>query len=182
MIILKLLGYAVGSVLMYWGILLLLLSPWLLSVLLIMLVNYGWNKITGTNEEWKWFVNWSGTVIEAINRWEFKRIGWIPGILIQVWYAGYAAHQVQLSTSGLSATHAIAIHGVGICGMVLAAVVFYWLYMHVVEVKLETWMYVLVGVVSLGAYGVLLQQPHIATLLSDSWQRVFTALLVEATQ
>lgn len=180
MVFLKLLGYAVGSVVMYWGIILLLLGPLFLVVILTLLANQAWNKITGREEEWRWFVNGFESVMQFIDRLNFQWIGWIPGILIQVWYAGYAVHLVQSSTLESSSTIAIAIHSMGVVGMVVAAATFYWLYAQVVAVKLGRWIYLLVGGVALGAYFVLLQQPQTAAVLSDSWQRVFSALLTEA--
>ncbi len=180
MVFLKLLGYAIGSVLMYWGIVLVLLGPVMVVVLLIVLVNQVWNKITGKDEEWKWFLDWFDAFMQMINRCKFEWLGWLPGILIQGWYAGYAANLVQSSISDASLAYAIAIHGMGVIGMGVAVGVFYGLYNQVVEVKMNQWIYVLVGTISFSAYGVLLQQPETAALLSESWERVFAAFLVAA--
>jgi len=72
---------------------------------------------------------------------------------------------------------AIALQLMGVIGIIAAAVIFYWLYRLVVEVKLSQWIYILVGGISLVAYCVFLQQPHVAEVLSQSWQHIFAALL-----
>ncbi|HEY9664681.1 MAG TPA: hypothetical protein V6C65_40090, partial [Allocoleopsis sp.] len=61
------------------------------------------------------------------------------------------------------------------------AVIFYWLYRLVVEVKLAKWIYILVGGISLVTYFVFLQQPQVAAVLSESWQQIFAALLSAMT-
>lgn len=181
MVLLKLLGYAFGSVVMYWGLLLLLVSPWALALLLVTLMNAVWNQITGKTDEWKWFPNWTEFVIQTVHRLKFDWIGWIPGILIQIWYAGYAANLVHTSALGKTTTDAIALQLMGVIGTITAAVIFYWLYRLVVEVSLGKWIYILVGGISLVAYFVFLQQPQVAVVLSESWQRIFVALLSAMT-
>ncbi|WP_180975366.1 hypothetical protein [Fischerella thermalis] len=108
---------------------------------------------------------------------QFEWIGWIPGILIQTWYAGYAANLVHTSALGKTATDAITLQLMGVIGIILAAVTFYWLYHLVVEVKLSRWIYMLVGSISLVAYFVFLQQPQVAQTFSESWQHIFAAFL-----
>jgi|GEM_PF-2280118 hypothetical protein len=175
-LLLKLLGYAIGSVVMYWGFLLLLVAPWLFMLLLVVLSNAVWNNITGQTEEWKWFLKGTEAVIQRIQRLEFEWVGWIPGILIQIWYAGYAAHLVLTSISETSGEGAIVLEGMGIMGMLIAAALFYGLYRFVVEVKLNPWIYLLVGGLALSSYLMLLQYPQVAEVLSGSWQQVFAAL------
>lgn len=51
MVLFKLLGYAVGSIVMYWGLLLLFVAPWVLALLLVVLLNAVWNQITGKTDE-----------------------------------------------------------------------------------------------------------------------------------
>ena len=176
-LLLKLLGYAIGSVVMYWGVLFVLLVPWLFGLLGVILSNAVWNQITGKAEEWKWFLHWTEAVIQTVQRLEFEWVGWIPGILIQIWYAGYAAHLVYTSIAETSGQGAIVFQGLGVMGMVTAALLFYGLYRFVVEVKLNRWLYLLVGSIALVAYGILLQSPQVAEALSESWQQVFAALL-----
>lgn len=176
-LLLKLLGYGIGTVVMYWGVLFVLLVTWLFGVLGVMLGNAVWNRITGRAEEWKWFLNGTEAVIQRVQRLQFEWVGWIPGILIQVWYAGYTAHLVHTSISETSGQGAIVFEGIGILGMLAAAVLFYGLYRFVVEVKLDPWIYLLVGSLALISYLILLQYPLVAERLSESWQQVFTALL-----
>jgi hypothetical protein len=176
MVILKLLGYALGSVVMYWGIVLFFVAAWLLGVILVMLVNQVWNKITGKYDEWKWFLDWFDAVGKLIHRFRIEWMGWIPGILIQIWYAGYAADLVHTSTLEASTGYAIAVNVAGVLGMGVAAAIFYVIYSYFVEVDLGHWVYGLVGGISLAAYIFLLQQPQTAGLLSTSWERVFAAL------
>ena len=177
MVLLKLLGYAVGSVVMYWGLLFVLVAPWVSAVLLVVLINGAWNYITGKTDEWTWFINWTESVVQTVHRFQFEWIGWIPGILIQTWYAGYAANLVHTSALGKTATDAIILQLIGGIGIIAAAVIFYWLYRLVVEVKLSQWIYILVGSISLVAYFVFLQHPQVAQGLSESWQHIFVALL-----
>jgi len=181
MVLLKLLGYAVGSVVMYWGLLLLLVSPWALALLLVTLMNAGWNQITGKTDEWKWFSNWTESVLQTVHRLKFDWLGWIPGMLIQIWYAGYAANLVHTSALEKTTPDAIALQLMGSIGIITAAVIFYWLYRLYVEVRLSQWIYILVGGISLIAYFVFLQHPQVAVVLSESWQQIFVALLSEMT-
>ncbi len=181
MVLLKLLGYAVCSVVMYWGLVLLLVAPWMLALLLVVLINAVWNQITGKTDEWKWFLNWTEFAVQAVHRLKFEWVGWIPGILIQIWYAGYAANLVHTSALGKTTTDAIALQLIGVIGIIAAAVIFYWLYRLVVEVRLGKWIYILVGGISLVAYFVFLQQPQVAVVLSESWQQSFVALLSAMT-
>jgi hypothetical protein len=115
-VLLKLLGYAVGSVVMYWGLLLLLVAPWMLALLLVLLLNAVWNQITRRTGEWKWFLHWTEFAVQAVHRLKFKWVGWIPGILIQVWYAGYAANLVHTSALGKTTTDAILLQLMGCLG------------------------------------------------------------------
>lgn len=177
MVLLKLLGYAIGSVVMYWGLLFVLVAPWVLAVLLVVLINGAWNHITGKTDEWKWFINWTESVAQTVHRFQFEWIGWIPGILIQTWYAGYAANLVHTSALGKTTTDVLILQLMGVIGIIAAAVIFYWLYRLVVQVKLSQWIYILVGGISLIAYFVFLQHPQVAQILSESWQHIFAALL-----
>lgn len=177
MVLLKLLGYAIGSVVMYWGLLFVLVAPWVSAVLLTVLINEAWNYFTGKTDEWKWLINWTESMAQTVHRLQFEWIGWVPGILIQTWYAGYAANLVHTSSLGKTATHAIILQLMGGFGIIAAAVIFYWLYRLVVEVKLSQWIYILVGGISFVAYFVFLQQPQVAQVLSESWQNIFAALL-----
>ncbi|HIK14182.1 MAG TPA: hypothetical protein IGS53_02600 [Leptolyngbyaceae cyanobacterium M33_DOE_097] len=180
-VLLKLLGYAIGSVVMYWGLLLLLVAPWALALLLVVLLNAGWNQITGKTDEWQWFLSWTESVMQVVHRLKFEWLGWIPGILIQIWYAGYAAHLVNTSALEKPSIDAIALQFMGVMGIVTAAAIFYWLYRLVVEVKLARWIYILVSGISLIAYFVFLQQPQVAKVLGESWQQIFAALLAAMT-
>lgn len=176
-VLLKLLGYAVGSVVMYWGLLLLLVAPWAFSLLVVVLSNAVWNQVTGKTDEWKWFFNWTEASVQAVHRLKFEWIGWLPGILIQIWYAAYAANLVHTSASGKTPIGAIVLQLMGMIGMIAASVVFYGLYRLIVEVKLGQWIYALVSGISLAAYFVFLQHTEIAERLSASWQQTFAALL-----
>ncbi|WP_253188052.1 hypothetical protein [Leptolyngbya sp. 'hensonii'] len=177
MVVLKLLGHALGTVVMYWGLVLLLLAPWLLVLLLVLLTNQIWNRVTGREEEWTWFFDWTEAIMQRIHQIKFEWIGWLPGMAIQTWYAGHAAHLVQTASAGVAIEMAIALNLAGVLGMVLASVISYWLYTQVVQVSLGRWVYGLVGGLSLSAYFVLLQQPEMALRLSQGWTRVFTAVL-----
>lgn len=181
MVLLKLLGYAIGSVVMYWGLLLLLVAPWVLTLLLVVLLNAAWNQITGKTDEWNWFLQRTESVMRAVHRLKFEWIGWIPGILIQVWYAGYAANLVHTSALEKPTIDAIALQLMGGISIITATVIFYWLYRLVVEVKLGQWIYILIGGISVAAYCLFLQQPQVAKVLSESWQQVFAALLAAMT-
>lgn len=179
MALIKLLGYALGSVVMYWGILLLIVVPWLLMLLLVVLANAAWNQMTGKTEEWRWFIPWTESIGQAIHRLRFAWIAWIPGLLIQIWYAGYAAHWVHTST--LEEPTPLLLQMIGSLGVIAAAATFYGLYRLVVEVQLGLWLYSLVSRLSVGAYVFLLHNPPIAQVLSERWQQVFTALLSAIT-
>jgi hypothetical protein len=179
MALIKLLGYALGSVVMYWGVLLILVAPWALMLLVVVLANAMWNHITGKTEEWKWFLTWTEAMVQAIHRLRFEWMGWIPGLVIQIWYAGYAAHWVQ--TSALEQPAPIMLQMVGGLGVIAAAATFYGLYRLVIEVHLRRWMHGLVGGLSLVAYGFLLHNPPLAQVLSERWQQVFIALLSAMT-
>ncbi len=180
-VLLKLLGYAVGSVVMYWGLLILLIAPWMLALLLVVLLNAVWNQIMHKSDEWQWFLHWTEFVVQTVHRLKFEWVGWMPGILIQIWYAGYAANLVHTSALGKTATNAILLQLMGCLGIITAAVMFYWLYNLVVEVRLGKWIYILVGGISLVAYFVFLQQPKVASVLGESWQQIFVALLSAMT-
>lgn len=175
MALIQLLGYALGSVVMYWGVLLILVAPWALMLLFVLLANGVWNQITGKAEEWKWFLRWTESMVKAIHRLRFEWIGWIPGLVIQIWYAGYAAHWVH--TSALAQPTSISLQMVGGLGVIAATATFYGLYRLVVEVHLGRWIYSLVGGLSLVAYVFFLNHPPIAQVLSERWQQVFVALL-----
>lgn len=177
MVLAKLLGYAVGSVVFYWGLLLFLIAPWLLALLLITLINFIWNQVTGKTDEWKWFMNWSVSTLETVHRLKFEWVGWIPGVFIQIWYAGYAANLVQTSAIEKTTAEALILQIMGGIGIIAATKIFYWIYHSAVEVKLSKWVYILVGGISLVSYFVFLQQPHVAEELGRSWQKVFAALL-----
>ncbi|WP_259732457.1 hypothetical protein [Synechocystis sp. CS-94] len=177
LLLLRLMGYALGSIVMYWGFLLLLVVPWVLALLLIVFTNAVWNQITGKNDEWQWFANYTDTIIGVINSLKFQWIGWIPGILIQIWYAGYAANLVHNSALDRTDIYAITLQLMGSAGVILAALAFYWLYYLIVEVNLGKWIYILVGGISLTAYFVFLQFPQVAEVLGQRWQQVFNALL-----
>lgn len=116
-----------------------------------------------------------------VHQLRFEWIGWIPGILIQIWYAGYAAHLVTTSALEKATIDTIALQFIGGTSIIVAAVMFYWLYYWVVEVKLGKWIYLLVGGISLVAYCIFLQQPQVAEVLSESWQHIFAALLSAMT-
>jgi hypothetical protein len=180
MVVVKLLGYALASVLMYWGLLLLLLGPVMVVVVVTVLANQAWNRVTGRQDEWTWLADGLDRLSQAQHRFKFEWVGWLPGIVIQIWYAGCAADLVLSSTVEASSLYAIAIHGMGVAGVAIAAAVFYWLYSQVVEVKLGPVVYPMVGAVALGAYFVLLQQPQTAAFLSNSWQQVFAAFAIAA--
>jgi len=75
MVLLKLLGYAIGSVVMYWGLLLLLIAPWVLTLLLVVLLNAIWNQITGKSDEWNWVLQWTESVVQVIHQLKFEWIG-----------------------------------------------------------------------------------------------------------
>ena len=175
MALIQLLGYALGSVVMYWGLLLLMAAPWLLMLVFVALANAVWNQITGQTEEWRWLLTGTESVMKAIQRLRFAWIGWIPGLAIQIWYAGYAAHWVH--TSALETPVPIRFQLLGGLGVMTAAATFYGLYRLVVEVHLGRWVYGLVGGISLVAYGVLLHNPPMAQVLGERWQQVFAALL-----
>jgi hypothetical protein len=128
-------------------------------------------------DKWTWFINWTESVVKTVHRFQFEWVGWIPGILIQTWYAGYAANLVHTSILRMTASDAIVLQLMGVIGIISADVIFYWLYRLVVEVKLSRWIYMLVGGISLVAYFVFLQQPQVAQPLSESWQHIFSALL-----
>ncbi|MGI0484728.1 hypothetical protein ACN4EK_04765 [Pantanalinema rosaneae CENA516] len=177
MVLLKLLGYAIGSIVMYWGLLFVLVAPWVSAVLLVVLINAAWNRITGKTDEWTWFLDWTESIVQMVHRLKAEWIGWIPGILIQTWYAGYAANLVQTSALEQPTTDAIVLQIMGVIGVIAAAVTFYWLYRLVVEVKLSQWIHLLVGSISLVAYFGLLQHPQVAEGLSESWQHIFAVLL-----
>lgn len=177
MVLLKLLGYAIGSVVMYWGLLFVLVAPWVSTLVVIVLINAACNHITGKTDEWQWPLKWTEFVAQAIHRLQFEWIGWIPGILIQIWYAGYAANLVHTSALDQPIIDAIVLQIMGVIGIIVAAVTFYWLYRLVVEVKLGQWIYLLVGSIALVAYFVLLQQSQVAKGLGESWQHIFAALL-----
>ncbi|QHV00188.1 hypothetical protein [Synechocystis sp. CACIAM 05] len=177
LLLLKLMGHALGSIVMYWGLLLLLIAPWVLALPLVVITNGVWNQITGKNEEWQWFGNWTSAIVDVINSLKFQWIGWIPGIIIQVWYAGYAANLVHNLALDKTDIHAILLQLMGSAGVVFAALVFYWLYCLVVEVSLGKWIYILVGVISLTAYFVFLQFPQVAETLGQRWQQIFDSLL-----
>lgn len=192
-LLLKLLGYAIGSVVMYWGLLFLLIAPWILALLLIVLINALWNHITGATEEWKWFMRGTDLAVQTLHQLKVEWIGWIPGLVIQIWYAGYAATSVQtvlqnglqrIQTSTLdpmpltqTALIPIVFPLIGVLGMVAATGMFYGIYHLVVEVKFSPWIYPVVGGVALGAYFVLLQQPALAQGLSASWENIFAVFL-----
>lgn len=177
LLLLKLIGHALGSIVMYWGLLLLLIAPWVLALLLVVLTNGVWNQITGKNEEWQWFGNWTSAIVDVINSLKFQWIGWIPGIIIQVWYAGYAANLVHNSALDKTDIYVIALQLMGSAGVIFAALVFYWLYCLVVEVNLGKWIYILVGGISLTAYFVFLQFSQVAETLGQRWQQIFDSLL-----
>lgn len=177
LLLLRLIGHALGSILMYWGLLLLLLTPWILALLLVIITNAVWNRITGKNEEWQWFANWTGAIVGVINSFKFQWIGWIPGLLIQIWYAGYAANLVHNSALDKTGIYTIVLQLIGGLGVVSAALVFYLVYRLVVEANLSKWIYILVGGISLTAYFAFLQFPQVAEALGQRWQQVFNSLL-----
>jgi len=80
--LLQLLGYAMGSIVMYWGLLLLLVSPWMLILLLVMLINRVWSSITGKHEEWQWVQNWTESILSRVHPMLWAWLAWIPGVLI----------------------------------------------------------------------------------------------------
>lgn len=179
MVFFKLLGYAIGSVVMYWGVLFLVVASWMCLLLLVMLANSVWNRITGQTEEWQWFLHWTESISQSIHRLKMEWVVGMPGVFIQIWYAGYAAHWVQ--TSALETPAPIMLQMVGGLGVISAAATFYGLYRLVVEVRLGRWMYGLVGGLSLVAYVFLLHNPPLAQVLSERWQQVFVALLSAMT-
>lgn len=179
MIFLKLLGNALGSVLMYWGVALFCIAFWFLGVFLRILLEYGWRKLTGQSVNWKWFFAWLKPIGERIPHIKFAWFGWLPGIFIQVWYAGYAAALVQSETLDAALWYALAVNGTGVISVIVAAAIFYWLYIYLLEVNLGWWLYLLLGGTALSAYVVLLEQTETAAWLSESWQRVLAALLTE---
>ncbi|MDX2211681.1 MAG: hypothetical protein SFY66_00200 [Oculatellaceae cyanobacterium bins.114] len=177
MVFLKLLGCALGSVVMYWGVALLCFTPWLLAFALVVVSNQIWNKMTGRTEEWKWILGCFDGMGQMIQVFKIEWVGCLPALLIQIWYAGYAAHLVHSSTLEASTEYAIAVHMTGVLGMVIAIAVFYWLYTQAFELKLRLWIYGLVAGTALSAYCVFLQQPQTAVWLSEGWTRVFIVML-----
>ncbi len=177
MVLFKLLGYGVGSVLMYWGLLLLLIGPWVVLLVLIALTNSIWNHITGRTDEWTLMLKWAESLGQLVSRFKVEWIGWIPGTLIQTWYAGYAANLVHISALENPKISIITFQFMGVLGVVIAAMIFYWLYHLVVDFKLNKSIYVAVGGISLMAYLIFLQQPQVAEVLAQSWQQTFASLL-----
>lgn len=175
MVFLKLFGHALGSVVMYWGLALFCIAFWFLGLLLAFLFDQAWRKLTGKPLRWAGF----DSVGKLIPQLKFTWIGWLPGVFIQVWYAGYAADLVQSSTRETGVIYTMIVKSVGVLSIFVAVVVFYWLYRWIVEVKLNLWLYFLMGGTSLSAYFMFQNQAETATWLSASWQRVVVALLSE---
>lgn len=176
--LLKLLGYPLGTIVMYWGFLFIVTAPWVILILLIALGNAVCNAITGKTEEPMWITAWMDQLVQWLDRLQLERFAWVLGVCIQVWYAGYAAHTVPTLTRQGTQLAAIATHGIAILGLVVAMIMFYLIYTYVVEVKLPWWQYGLVSSSSLLAYGMLLQLPQVAGHLSSSWERVFAVLVM----
>lgn len=171
--ILKLIAYALGSVVMYWGFLLCLAAPLLLGAILVALADSLWQRVTGRSEASLWLEQIS-TVAERLSLRRLAWLGWLPAMVIQLWYAGYAAHWATTSTqAGPTAIAA----GFGLVAIALAAAVFYGLYAYVLELNAPDWAYGLVGGSMLLAYAGLLQRSQTAAALSRSWERVFSAVL-----
>lgn len=179
MVFLKLLGNALGSVLMYWGVALFCLAFWFLGLFLRVLMEQAWRKLTGKPANWKGFLAWLQPITERLPPMKFAWFGWLPGIFIQIWHAGYAAALVQSETMDAALWYTLAVNGTGVVSVVVAAAIFYWLYIHLLEVNLGWWLYLFVGGTALSAYLVFLEQTETAAWLSESWQRVLTSLLTE---
>lgn len=176
-VLLKLLGYAVGSVVMYWGLLLLLLAPWVVILLLVALLNAVWNRITGKTDEWKWLLRGTEFMGQVVQQMKVEWVGWIAGLLIQIWYAGYAAHLVHTSALDRVTIDAIALRGMGCLGIIATATIAYGLYRLMLDLRPSKWLCILVGGIAMAAYFVFLQNPPIAEGLNQGWQKIFAALL-----
>ena len=174
---LKLLGYGVGSVVMYWGLLLLVLAFWLLALLLHTLANTAWNRITGKTDQWQGFLNWTESLSTLTQHPRFSWIGWTPGILILIWYAGYAANLVHTAPPDRLEITAIVLQAMGLLGILIATLVFYGIYHFIVETKLPQWAYIPVVSIAMTAYFFFLNNPTLATALGESWQRAFVTFL-----
>ena len=174
MIHLELLGNALGTVVMYWGAGMVLFCLWLLSALLSLAFNAGLQKITGQPRDWS--DGWFDGMQKAAQRLEFRWIGWLPGLLIQVWYAGYAADLVHAeSPRGISALlHVTAAAGIAISGTVFGLI---HAYFDSRKGRARLAIPAAVCLVSAGGYVVLLHEPALAARLASGWRTLLGPLL-----
>jgi Na+-transporting methylmalonyl-CoA/oxaloacetate decarboxylase gamma subunit len=175
MVFLRLLGNALGTAVMYWGIGLVFVILWFLAALLSWAGNRAMAKITRMPREWSQGL--FDTAQEALSRVKFRGFGWVPGIVIQLWYAGYAAGLVRSTTVEASTAFTIALHVAGVLGLAVAAGTFYLLFTWVADAKVDFRIPLAVFLVSLGSYFAFSRMPDVTTALSQSWSRVFEVLL-----
>ncbi len=83
----ELAGYALGSVVMYWGMGIAFVLLYVAIALADVLANRLWRKAAGVGGEFPWLE----AAGRATARLPWGWVGWLPGLGVQGWYAGYAA-------------------------------------------------------------------------------------------
>jgi hypothetical protein len=152
MVFVRLLWHAVASSGMTWGLI-------VVGLLLVSLADYLWERISGKSE----------VLREAVMRW---KLSLAPGIVAIVWYAAYAAHQVNQDSWEDSLGRTIAVHTVAVVGLAVAAVLFdlasrFWF-----EAYERLYVPLAVAGLSLVSYVAFLFLPATAEFLSAAWLNV----------
>ncbi len=157
---------------MYWGLAVVFVVLWLLAALFAWAGNRLQHKLTG--EPRTWSEGWFDRTTEVINKSKSSWPGWIAGLLVQIWYAGYAAGLVT-EARRLGRGTDLWLHATAILGLVLAAAVFYFLFSRVLDGRLKRGVYALNPAISTAAYIVFMGRADLASLLFETWQHVFRA-------
>jgi len=161
MVFLNLLGNALGSCLVIWGVM-------FFGLLLMWLCDWLWWKVTGRGY----------AATQAVDRWRLQPV---PGVLVQFWYAGYAASLVHAAAPQAALAERVALYLTAVLGVVLAVGVFHAIYRHVAEVYKDARVSLGVGAGATAALALFLACPPAAALVGGSWSGALKLAIAMAT-
>lgn len=154
MIFVRLFLNALGSCLMAWGLI-------AIGMLLILAIDWLIDRLTG---KYEFFTG-------RVERW---RLVLIPATATLVWYAGFAAYQVQLDSWSWqdSVAYSILVHTMAIVGLAIVVVMFDVMFRAKLEMYESLGGTIALGVAGVATYAGCFAFPVAAEWLGASWPRV----------
>lgn len=129
------------------------------GLLLLAVADYLWSRVTGRED----------VLQDLAMRW---KLALLPGVLAQVWYAAYAAHQVQLDSWDDSLGRLVLVHTVAVLGLVIGVVLFDLAFRGWLDLYKRVYVPLAVAALSIASYAAFFALPGAAETLSAYWLNV----------